>query len=884
MSENNPYLLYPDHEMDRRPRYYDGQFLKADDFIDAQRYGIDRRRRHLRATTTPGIVIGFDITPGTDQITVAAGAAVDALGRQIVLVSDESLAIAAEVRGNALTLYVHYAEQPSDESEGNEGTAGFTRFHELPAIGYVIAGEALPDHAITLASLQVDSDGGVTADTTIRPRAGLRVPGATPLELTTDDADPGRGTLDGALTLRVPPGTAHTPAKPALRVEGHATVTGGLVVGQDDPQGYQGIANAADDLIVKGRIAAGGADGSAIYKLGVGYGAPSQGEGTLTTQRLGVGRETVGNAFALDVDGAARVSGDTQVDGVLSVGLSATLAGALTVNGVTVLDRTTTINDRLDVNGPATTNGLRVDGISEVYGDFGTTGNVTVDGTVRAVGGKLDLGAGVTGRESNAGKIEYGTFRDDALCIVGAGTTNQNRKVTLWAEGGLSARGPTDVTGALTAASITATGALSAGGDLDVDGDALVRTDLDVLGNGVVRKRLVVGQTATTGYGNVTADSNDLIVNGQFAAGGSGGSAMYSLAIGTNALSGKHGWLIVGDRVGVNTTNPQRQLDVSGTARFTGATEVGGTLDVVGTTTIAGGLDVTGATYIDGAATVEGQLTVAEGTGNGIRFPNDAYGGSGDWAGLRYWRPANSGETTRLELGTGNDAADVLVLRQKDTDVVTLYNANVGIGVSQPSYKLQTAGDTYGTGYLRLDGHIDLGAKDGGRASSSHGTIAYAKYNGGARELQLVGAGTADNNRIIRLWAEGGLHVQGSTLTLGGQPAIRSYSTRVRVVWGSVKSDGSKWEGDGFSCERGTGTYDANGLFRINFNPDFSSTPCVVVSHHYPTDSNSSTSWGDARDPAKVCRVHKQYCLVRTGTASDGSAYRSFHFIAIGPA
>ena len=884
MSDSNtPYLLYPDHELDRRPRYYDGQLLESDDFVDDQRYAIDRHRRDLRAATTPGVVAGFDVTEGTDQITIGVGAAIDDLGRQIVLVSDAILPVAAEVRGTNLVLYVTYDDAPSDEAEGSNGGLGFTRSREQPTLAYAIAGEALPAHAVALAAMQVDGDGGVTADPTIRRRAGRRVPGATPIDLTTDDADPGRGSLDGALTVRVPDGTDHSPTAPALRVEGHGIVTGGLVVGEDDPQGYRGIANGDDDLVVAGRLVAGGSEGSALFALAVGGAPPAQGEGTLITQRAAVGRETVGDALALEVDGAAQISGQTELGGALTVAQSTTVARMLTVREETSLDDATTINGPLNVHGEATTDGLRVDGISEVYGNVGVTGNLTVDSTLRATGRRLDLGAGVDGRYADAGKIEYGTWQSDALCITGAGTTSTNRKVEFWAEGGLSIRGPADVTHALTASAVAADGALTTGGDLTVDGDARVDTDLDVVADGIVRGHLIVGQTGAGGYGGVTADAGALVVNGQFAAGGSAGAAIYSLAVGTDALADKEGWLIADNRIGVVNTNPQRKIDVTGTARLTGDTEVGGTLDIDGATALTGGLDVTGATRLDGTTT-QGRLTVAEGSGNGIRFPNNAYGGGGDWAGLRYWRPDASGENTRLELGTGNDADDVLVLAQKSTDVVTLYNAKVGVGVSAPTYKLQVAGDIYGTGDLRLDGHIDLGAKDGSRANESHSAICYAKYNGGARELQLVGAGTTHESRIIRLWAEGGLHVQGASLFLDGQPVIRSYSTRVRIVWGAVKSDGTKWLGDGFSSGRGTGSYDADGLFKINFNPDFSGTPCVVTSQHYPTDSNSSTSWGDARDAAKVCRVHRQYCLIRTGTSGGNETYRSFHFIAIGPA
>jgi hypothetical protein len=42
------------------------------------------------------------------------------------------------------------------------------------------------------------------------------------------------------------------------------------------------------------------------------------------------------------------------------------------------------------------------------------------------------LGAGVSGKEASAGKIGYGTWDANALCIVGAGTTSTTRKVRIW--------------------------------------------------------------------------------------------------------------------------------------------------------------------------------------------------------------------------------------------------------------------------------------------------------------------------------------------------------------------------------------------------------------------------------------------------------------------
>jgi trimeric autotransporter adhesin len=48
----------------------------------------------------------------------------------------------------------------------------------------------------------------------------------------------------------------------------------------------------------------------------------------------------------------------------------------------------------------------------------------------------LEFGAGIAGKEANAGKIGYASFTPDALDIIGAGTNLTNRKIKFWNEGG----------------------------------------------------------------------------------------------------------------------------------------------------------------------------------------------------------------------------------------------------------------------------------------------------------------------------------------------------------------------------------------------------------------------------------------------------------------
>lgn len=61
----------------------------------------------------------------------------------------------------------------------------------------------------------------------------------------------------------------------------------------------------------------------------------------------------------------------------------------------------------------------------------------------------FEFGAGVAGKEVNAGKIGYNAFGQNALTFVGAGTNAANRAVYFFAEGGTTVNGPFGFAGPL---------------------------------------------------------------------------------------------------------------------------------------------------------------------------------------------------------------------------------------------------------------------------------------------------------------------------------------------------------------------------------------------------------------------------------------------------
>lgn len=93
-------------------------------------------------------------------------------------------------------------------------------------------------------------------------------------------------------------------------------------------------------------------------------------------------------------------------------------------------------------------------------------------------------------------------------------------------------------------------------------------------------------------------------------------------------------------------------------------------------------LDVNGLLHVNGRMQVSQTLTPSAGKGNnGIIFPSNPGGGSGDGAWIKYY-PRN-GESCTLEIGTSND---------RDDNISLMSSGNVGIGTMTPTDKLDVNG------------------------------------------------------------------------------------------------------------------------------------------------------------------------------------------------
>lgn len=170
-------------QVERRLRYFDGQFLRDQDFVDEQRYHLDRGRRLARIVHTPGVLEGLAVTPvrGAPKVTVAPGTALDGRGRLLVRVdAGEPLDLTRHVNRDgpvAVLVALSYAEVEADAPQGGASP----RWREAPEVTAFLDGDpdAPPqDSHPRLARVTLHPDGTATVDAEPGPtQSGLRLPG-----------------------------------------------------------------------------------------------------------------------------------------------------------------------------------------------------------------------------------------------------------------------------------------------------------------------------------------------------------------------------------------------------------------------------------------------------------------------------------------------------------------------------------------------------------------------------------------------------------------------------------------------------------------------------------------------------------------------------------
>lgn len=152
-------------------------------------------------------------------------------------------------------------------------------------------------------------------------------------------------------------------------------------------------------------------------------------------------------------------------------------------------------------------------------------------------------------------------------------------------------------------------------------------------------------------------------------------------------------------------------------------------------------LDVNGLLYINGNMQVSQALTPSAGNGNnGIIFPSDPGGGSGDSAWIKYY-PVE-GEACTLEIGTSNDS---------NHNISFMPSGNVGIGTLSPADKLDVNGEVRflsNSNPLRFTSSWDPSNND--LRSSNYAEICNdtSKY----KSLIIIGNKSSGNERRVSVW------------------------------------------------------------------------------------------------------------------------------------
>ena len=117
-----------DDDLRTRVRYFDGQFLRVDDFQEEQRYHLGEQRRHHVSGHTWGIVSGLDVTATSRAVQVSAGSAVDVLGRAIVL--DHQTTLALDTRAQTFNVWIRHEEVETDQVDDDCAGVGARRVQE----------------------------------------------------------------------------------------------------------------------------------------------------------------------------------------------------------------------------------------------------------------------------------------------------------------------------------------------------------------------------------------------------------------------------------------------------------------------------------------------------------------------------------------------------------------------------------------------------------------------------------------------------------------------------------------------------------------------------------------------------------------------------------
>ncbi|MGD9101730.1 MAG: hypothetical protein PVF45_14710, partial [Anaerolineae bacterium] len=387
---------------EKRLRYFNGQFLEEQDFIDEQKYHVNRQRLH-HLLHTWGIADGLTVTAdvGATEAVVSPGVAVDGDGRQIVLSSSRTVSLSDHANETVL-LVISYHEESSDPA--SVGGTGDTRWHERPRVEAVTGTVYPPDDThLRLAKLDVASDGKVSAHhTDVRVSAGVRLGDEVEvrkLTLSRQGVDPSQWP---ALTCGA---AGRADVEGSLQVSGGGAFAGNVGVGTPTPDTLLTLGDGTNQDLLKLNTERG-------WKLTA---SGSGGDTTLDLQALASGKSfrvvsQNGNRIPLQV----HASDTAEVNAVY-----------LVQDGGNVGVGTTSPGSKLHVAGGRWN-------VTNTEGDFkiGTAANRLKIGVDTSGGGAGDVRIRAHG---GTNRLMLGSGADDVLTIqnnnVGVGVANPTHKL-----------------------------------------------------------------------------------------------------------------------------------------------------------------------------------------------------------------------------------------------------------------------------------------------------------------------------------------------------------------------------------------------------------------------------------------------------------------------
>lgn len=184
---------------------------------------------------------------------------------------------------------------------------------------------------------------------------------------------------------------------------------------------------------------------------------------------------------------------------------------------------------------------------------------------------------------------------------------------------------------------------------------------------------------------------------------------------------------------------------------------------------------------------------------------------------------------------------------------------NVGVGTATPTFKLDVRGGPILVENLGDQADLFWLASERSWVFRQQGIGA-----GAALKLESVGGG---GNKQLIFDTDGPVTIR----SVSGDHHVPGGAESLRLIRGSVRSDGAILAGSGFTVNRlGTGDY------FISFTVPFVSTPTLTSSSEYTSAFPPSVALPDAIIAASAHVVIKD-------AAGGFLADRDFHFIAIGP-